>query len=98
MYVWQLHVKLSGQVTFGTSKHQTKQGVILLSRVRANVDVTHLAGKARSNRYELTVATAKTIHPEPDSLEEVDSSFFREFTPRSRATTFRVNRIVRIHS
>ena len=98
MCAWPLHVKLSDQVTFATSMRQAKERVIEVSGVQANVDLTHLTGSTRSSRFELTVATAKTIHPDPDSLEEVDSSFFPKFTPRPRATTFSVDRMIDIHS
>jgi len=96
MYGWPLHVKRSDRVSFATSRRQAKQEIIMVSGVRENVDLTHLAGETRLNHYDLTVATTKTIHPDPHSLEGVDSSFFSEFTPRPRDTTFRVDRMVGI--
>lgn len=43
-------------------------------------------------------ALQEAIHPDHQSIEDAETSFFSEFTPAALATTFRIDRTVGIHS
>lgn len=43
-------------------------------------------------------AMQEAIHPDHLSIEDAETSFFSEYTPAAVATTFRIDRMVGIHS